>query len=86
MNRFSLNDIAAVADAFAKRIDGTLKEQAIRYSDEWKAALHDAIGMIGICKTIDDGINHHEKPKEHYNIPASAVYEYVRKHEADIVR
>ena len=64
----------------------TPKEQAIRYSDEWKAALHDAIGMIGICKTIDDGINHHEKPKEHYNIPASAVYEYVRKHEADIVR
>lgn len=62
------------------------KEQAIRYRNEWKAALYDTIGMIELCKTIDDGINNHEKPKEHYNIPASAVYEYVRKHEADIVR
>lgn len=48
------------------------------------AAVADAIGMIEFCKTIDDGRNRHENQKEHYNIPASAVYEYARKHEADI--
>ena len=37
-----------------------------------------------VDKAYDEGINSHEKAKEHYNIPASAVYEYVRKHEADI--
>lgn len=64
----------------------TPKEQAIRYRDEWEAALHNATGLIEFCKTIGDGINRREKAKEHYDIPASAVYEYVRKHEADIVR
>lgn len=62
----------------------TPKEQAMRYKGEWEAALHDAIGMIEFCKTSGDRINRHEKAKERYNIPASAVYEYVRKHEADI--